>query len=200
MIFHRAARNHLLLVYPREVLILDLDLGQTVGIIGLDRGSPSIVEAFSASRRDAVFILKECGTVSVRRRRKLYALSTLTPALPKSFSFSDAGSVDGGLVNVNSDSVMEIGYEPVAAGETLRLGKNAKILGMACNPMTEREVVTVTTDGKVIFQELLPAAAAGIESQYSNLREFFFCRENLFPQVISNAEKIKSIIYLIKWG
>ncbi len=30
---HRAVRNHLLLVYPREVLVLDLDIGQTVGLV-----------------------------------------------------------------------------------------------------------------------------------------------------------------------
>jgi hypothetical protein len=33
VLFHRAARSHLLLVYHREVLILDMDIGQTVGII-----------------------------------------------------------------------------------------------------------------------------------------------------------------------
>ena len=33
VLFHRAARSHLLLVYQREVLILDMDIGQTVGII-----------------------------------------------------------------------------------------------------------------------------------------------------------------------
>ena len=42
--YHRAIRNHILLVYPREVLILDLDIGQTVGLIALDRGSPQILQ------------------------------------------------------------------------------------------------------------------------------------------------------------
>lgn len=33
VLFHRSARSHLMLVYHREVLILDMDIGQTVGVI-----------------------------------------------------------------------------------------------------------------------------------------------------------------------
>jgi hypothetical protein len=39
--FHQSCRHHILLVYLREILILDLEINQTVGIIALDRtGSP----------------------------------------------------------------------------------------------------------------------------------------------------------------
>lgn len=37
--FHRSCRHHLMLLYPREMLILDLEINQTVGIIALDRSS-----------------------------------------------------------------------------------------------------------------------------------------------------------------
>ncbi len=70
--YHRSVRNHLLLVYPREVLILDLDLGQTVGLISFDRNGPPVVDALSCRQRDAVFLLNEHGSLSLRCRRKLY--------------------------------------------------------------------------------------------------------------------------------
>ena len=39
--YHKACRHHLILVYAREVLILDLEINQTVGTIPMDRtGSP----------------------------------------------------------------------------------------------------------------------------------------------------------------
>ena len=39
--FHRSCRHHLILLYPREMLILDLEINQTVGLIALDRSSSS---------------------------------------------------------------------------------------------------------------------------------------------------------------
>ena len=39
--FHHACRHHLILLYPREILLLDLDINQTVGIVPMERtGSP----------------------------------------------------------------------------------------------------------------------------------------------------------------
>lgn len=35
--YHKTVRDQLLLLYPREILILDLAINQTVGIIALDR-------------------------------------------------------------------------------------------------------------------------------------------------------------------
>ncbi|KAB7494848.1 hypothetical protein Anas_09270 [Armadillidium nasatum] len=38
LMFHQAVHDQLLILYPREVLILDLNINQTVGIISVDRG------------------------------------------------------------------------------------------------------------------------------------------------------------------
>ena len=37
VLYHRSARSHVLLVFPREILVIDLDIGQTVGVIAADR-------------------------------------------------------------------------------------------------------------------------------------------------------------------
>lgn len=72
VMFHRSARNHLILVYSREVLILDLDIGQTVGMIVLDRSCSPISEVVACQKRDGFYMLLENGSVSFRLRRSLY--------------------------------------------------------------------------------------------------------------------------------
>jgi hypothetical protein len=53
----------------RDILILDLDIGQTVGMVALDRSSPQILGVHPARHRDALFVLNECGALSMRVRR-----------------------------------------------------------------------------------------------------------------------------------
>ncbi len=74
VLYHRSAKNHLLLVYAREVLVLDLDIGQTVGIVAQDRSSPQILSVYPSRQRDALFMLNECGALSMRSRRGKSAL------------------------------------------------------------------------------------------------------------------------------
>ena len=46
--YHQACRHHLILLYSREILILDLEINQTVGIIPMERtGSPFTQVRFS---------------------------------------------------------------------------------------------------------------------------------------------------------
>ena len=42
--YHQACRDHMILVYPREILILDLAINQTVGIIPLERTASTFVQ------------------------------------------------------------------------------------------------------------------------------------------------------------
>ena len=63
VIFHQNARNHLILVYTREVLMLDLDIGQTVGMIVLDRSCSPILELVPCHLRDGFYLLLENGSV-----------------------------------------------------------------------------------------------------------------------------------------
>ena len=78
---HRTVRNHLLLVYPREILVIDLDIGQTIGFISLDRGCPPILQAYPSTQRDVIFLLNETGTLSMRVRKRLYNVAS-TPMEP----------------------------------------------------------------------------------------------------------------------
>ena len=84
VLYHRSARNHVLLVFPREILVIDLDIGQTVGVIAVDRGAPQILDVYPARLRDAVFMLNEFGAVSLRARARTGAGLYVKRSLPTS--------------------------------------------------------------------------------------------------------------------
>ena len=125
-----------------------------------------------ARLRDAVFILNECGALSMRARRRdgggvgnsgngLYVSRSFSTA-----SMSTAASVcpdlDGGAAESAPGpnySVAEIAYDPRAHSDSVRLPKNARVLGMAANPTTDCNFAIVTTDGRVILVDLLGDAA-----------------------------------------
>ncbi len=51
----------------------------------------------------------------------------------------------------SADNVLEISFEQRACSEGIRLGKNARVLGMAVNPVTESSVAISTSDGRLFF-------------------------------------------------
>ena len=184
---HRTVRNHLLLVYLREVLIIDLDIGQTIGIVTVDRGSPPILQAYASAQRDVIFLLNESGTLSLRVRKKLYNVAS-TPMEPirnlsksvSTTSITTTGSVDGvSMDNYAVENILEIVYEQKAYSEGIRLPKNAKILGMAANPISDKNFAMFTTDGRIFFLNL----SASSSSQQATKRPQM-CLDDLLPSVL----------------
>ena len=43
-LFHCCARNHLLMVFPRQVVVVDMDIKQAVGVIAVDKSNPNIIQ------------------------------------------------------------------------------------------------------------------------------------------------------------
>ena len=82
-------------------------------------------------------------------------------------SFSTASVVS----DLDNCSVAEMAYDPRAHSDSLRLPKNARVLGMAANPTTDCNFAVVTTDGRVILVDLLGDAATAADQSESPLRE-----------------------------
>lgn len=59
--YHRTVRDQILLLYSREILILDLTIKQTVGIISLDRAVSPLTQVifFSALSEFLLFLLSK---------------------------------------------------------------------------------------------------------------------------------------------
>lgn len=193
VLYHRAVRNHLLLIYPREVLILDLDIGQTVGIIALDRNSPSIISAFSAKQRDVIYLINESGTISMRQRKRLYHVAA-TPVEPirnmsksaSTYSVTTLGGDTGSVDSVNVENVLEIAYEQKAFSEGVRLNKNAQVLGMACHTMTEKNFVSFTSDGRILFYEVTAENNNNAMGNKSSEGRPVLCLADLIPSALQS--------------
>ena len=149
IIFHQNARNHIILVYPREVLLLDLDIGQTVGMIILDRSCSPILELVPCRLRDGFYILLENGSVSLRLRKELYRVASTPMVMSRSVSTNSVTAANAEAEIFNS--VTEIQYEQKAISESLRLSKHAKTLTTCINPRTETTLAILASDGKVIM-------------------------------------------------
>lgn len=42
--YHRSLRNHVLLLYPRDILLIDLHINMTVGVISIDKTSSPLLQ------------------------------------------------------------------------------------------------------------------------------------------------------------
>ena len=81
MSFHPALRDHLLLAYAKEVYVVDLEIGQIVGYVSSSlNGNDSfgertasafcpIVQINPCKQRDALYLLHENGTITLRSRK-----------------------------------------------------------------------------------------------------------------------------------
>jgi hypothetical protein len=83
--FHRGVKDQVLLAFAKEVLLVDLVLGQTVGAVSLERAHSPLAALLPAAGREVFFILHESGSVSVWSRKS--ELSVLaTPGITRSQS------------------------------------------------------------------------------------------------------------------
>jgi hypothetical protein len=78
-------KDQVLLAFPKEVLLVDVVLGQTVGSVSLERAHSPLACLLAASSREAFYILHESGSVSVwTRKKELTVLAT--PSITRSQS------------------------------------------------------------------------------------------------------------------
>lgn len=148
VIYHRAIRNLLLLVYPSEILILDLHINHTVGLIPLERSTSPLLQVVSARQRNILYCLHESGSVSVRfhRQQPQFLMSPLD-APGSSNSLAD-------MVGIGGDSYLEVAYEQKCQSEVIRQTKGSKLIGIAVSQMCERRIALYINTGKIVFLEL----------------------------------------------
>ncbi|XP_076467443.1 WD repeat-containing protein 11-like [Babylonia areolata] len=143
--FHQSCRHHILLLYAREILILDLQINQTVGIIAMDRTSSPFIQVVSCWQRDMLLCLHENGSLSVRVRRKTNTISTPAP--------EGHGAFDDTPPNVSLD----VAYDLRCQSDPLRVTRHNRVYGASLCPMSENNVALVMSDSRVIFWELQAA-------------------------------------------
>uniref|UniRef100_A0A2C9KHQ4 Uncharacterized protein n=1 Tax=Biomphalaria glabrata TaxID=6526 RepID=A0A2C9KHQ4_BIOGL len=141
--FHHSCRHHLMLLYPREMLILDLEINQTVGIIALDRSSSSFSKVITCWQRDVLMCVHENGSVSVRVRRRNNSVDTPAP------------EGHGAFDDTPTQLSMEVAYDLRCQSDPLRVTRHNKLFCSALCPVSEKMIALVMSDSRVMFWELI---------------------------------------------
>ncbi|XP_050421580.1 WD repeat-containing protein 11-like [Adelges cooleyi] len=142
--YHHSLRNHILLMYQHDIIIIDLEISMTVGVISIDRSLSYFTQMYSCRQRDAVFCLQESGSLSVKLRRKPIVNYLMSPM------DSSPVAVSGN----ESSSDIYLWYEHRIQSEIIRQVKNSKVLGFVVCPVTEKHIAVMLSTGKVIIFEL----------------------------------------------
>ena len=142
LVYHKACRQHLILVYAREILILDLDIGQTVCVVPTERTGSPFAFVMPLRECDALLCVHESGGISLRMRRRGDASHASASSSPI--------SEDELASNVGIDVV----YDNCSQSDSLRITKHNRVFAAAVCPVTERQASLITSDGRVLMWEI----------------------------------------------
>ncbi|XP_075072416.1 WD repeat-containing protein 11 [Mixophyes fleayi] len=129
-------RNHMLLLYPREILILDLEVNQTVGVVAIERTGVPFLQVTPCFQRDVLFCLHENGCITLRVGRQ------------------SCGSSGAPSEDADSDPVPEMTYDLRCQCDAIRVTKTVRPYSITCNPINENTVALIISDGRVMIWEL----------------------------------------------
>uniref|UniRef100_H2MDP5 WD repeat-containing protein 11 n=1 Tax=Oryzias latipes TaxID=8090 RepID=H2MDP5_ORYLA len=126
-------RNHMLLLYPREILILDLELSQTVGVVAIERSGVPFIQVTPCAQRDALYCLHENGCITLRVCRSTAAAEEATDP---------------------EQSVQELVYDLRSQCDAIRVTKTVRPYRMVICPVNENKAALMVSDGRVMLWEL----------------------------------------------
>lgn len=165
-------RNHMLLLYPREILILDLELSQTVGVVAIERSGVPFTQVIPCAQRDALYCLHENGCITLRVCR-----STTTPE-------------EGADPDQNSH---ELVYDLRSQCDAIRVTKTVRPYRMVICPVNENNAALTVSDGRVMLWELKSHAGKATANPSSGLSPLYspvsFCGAPLGP----NQKRIQDL-------
>lgn len=123
------------MLYPKEILILDLSIMQAVGSVFLERNTSPFLQVFACKHRNILYCLHENGCVSVR--------SCQYKNLPDSVSPSPLETEQ-----------LEVSYIVQAISEPLRISRISTVNELLVCPISELKVAVLMSDGKLLFWEV----------------------------------------------
>ncbi|KAI3363031.1 hypothetical protein L3Q82_011694, partial [Scortum barcoo] len=165
-------RNHMLLLYPREILILDLELSQTVGVVAIERSGVPFIQVIPCAQRDALYCLHENGCITLRVCR-----STTTPE----------------EVSDPEQNVHELVYDLRSQCDAIRVTKTVRPYRMVICPVNENNAALMVSDGRAMLWELKAHTGKAAANPSSGLSPLYspvsFCGAPLGP----NQKRIQDL-------
>uniref|UniRef100_A0A5S6QSA6 WD repeat-containing protein 11 n=1 Tax=Trichuris muris TaxID=70415 RepID=A0A5S6QSA6_TRIMR len=125
IVFHSSTRNHLFLVYPRDIALVNVVRMQTVVCLTFDRSASPIVTLWPCRSRDAFYLFQENGLISLRiKKYQSMQIDFLNP--------------------------LTIGYETVCHIDQPRpAAKCLKVFSASVEPHMESSVAIVGNNGRI---------------------------------------------------
>ena len=136
VVFSPNQRNQLLLLFKKEVLILDIDMGCSIGSVHLEKSTSPFLHIVPTWQRNVLLCAHENGSISLRVRKDSPLPTTSIPASP--------GYRDNG----------DIVYHTVVYSDPLRLSRNFQVAGMAVCPSSEIHLALLVSDGRCLILKL----------------------------------------------
>lgn len=130
-------KSHMLLLYPREILILDLELSQTVGVVAIERSGVPFIQVIPCAQRDALYCLHENGCITLRVRRSTALSAEETAAASET-----------------EQGVQELSYDLRAQCDAIRVTKTVRPYRAVICPVNENRAALVVSDGRIMLWEL----------------------------------------------
>ncbi|NWY64049.1 WDR11 protein, partial [Erithacus rubecula] len=144
-------RNYMLLLYPREILILDLEVNQTVGVIAIERTGVPFIQVIPCFQRDGLFCLHENGCITLRVRRSNCSITATPNEEP------------------DPEPVQELVYDLRSQCDAIRVTKTVRPFSMVCCPVNENAAALIVSDGRVMIWELKSSISGrNVRSSSSN--------------------------------
>ncbi|XP_045190429.2 WD repeat-containing protein 11-like [Mercenaria mercenaria] len=143
VVFNPAHKHIVLLVFPREIHMIDLEVDLTIGTIRLDRASPNFVKVLPCRNADVLYCLHENGSVSVRVRKQTNNSEQIQ----------------------NKDVSLDMTYDLVCQSDSLRLLRHSKVYSMVYHPVCEKQVALILSDSRVILLDVLSTEFTKSENQ-----------------------------------
>lgn len=132
LILNPSRRHEVVLLFAREIVIINLQNVQIMTVIATERNSSPVVELYPCRQRCGLFSLHESGNVIFR-------------LLQHNSRFEDH-------INTN---VTELTYSTVCHSEGIRLTKQNRIVGFAVSPMCETRVALLLNNGRVLIKQIV---------------------------------------------
>uniref|UniRef100_A0A8C4QUC4 WD repeat domain 11 n=1 Tax=Eptatretus burgeri TaxID=7764 RepID=A0A8C4QUC4_EPTBU len=136
-------RGHLLLLYSRELLVLDLEVSQTVAMIAIEKSGVPFLQAFPCRQRDAFYCLHENGCITLRLRRSNLCV----------------GQVQAVGDEADGDVFPEVIYDLRCQSDPIRVTKTVKPIALACCPVGENSLALLVSDGRLLLWDLKASPA-----------------------------------------
>ncbi|KAL3050051.1 hypothetical protein OYC64_012162 [Pagothenia borchgrevinki] len=145
-------RNHMLLLYPREILILDLELSQTVGVVAIERSGVPFVQVIPCAQRDALYCLHENGCITLRVCRSTTTQEEATDP---------------------EQSTHELLYDLRSQCDAIRVTKTVRPYRMVICPVNENSAALMVSDGRAMLWELKAHTGRAVTNQSSGLSPLY---------------------------